>query len=64
MLKSMETFNFTRGGDLFTWYYNEHMRRSPEDMRQEPNAPTSVSTEIINFDMELMKELRYLVSCI
>ena len=60
LLKSMETFNFTRGGDLFTWYYNEHMRRSPEDMRQEPNAPTSVSKEIIDFDTELMKELRYL----
>ena len=58
-LKSMENFNFTRGGDLFTWYYNDHMKRSPEDIRHEPNVETSVSKEIIDFDKELMKEFRY-----
>ena len=59
VLKSMENFNFTRGGDLFSWYFNDHMKRTPEDIRHEPNVDSTVSREMIEFDKDLMKELRY-----
>ena len=59
VLKSMDNFNFSRGGDLFTWYYNDHMKRPPEDIKVVPNVPLEISREIIELDKELIKEMRY-----
>ena len=55
----MDNFNFSRGGDLFTWYYNDHMKRPPEDIKVVPNVPLEISREIIELDKELIKEMRY-----
>ena len=56
-LKLFENFDFTRGGDLLTWYYNEYIESAPDVAYTDPAAPEDIVEEVLKFEKEILKEI-------
>ena len=61
-LKQMENFTFDRGGDLYTWYYNNVYSREYNDVQTKSAVSEEIDEEMKNFEKEMLKELRLVLS--
>ena len=57
-LKMMETFPIRRLGDVYSWYYHDQFQREPDHISTKPRSPPHIGREIINFERDLLKDLR------
>ena len=56
-LKLFENFEFQRGGDMFSWYYNKYFETSPDVAFTNPATPDNIVKEITAFEKKVLKEI-------
>ena len=57
-LKMIENFDIQRGGDLYSWFYNDEITRKPTDISFSPKLNQELMEEINTFEKEILKKLR------
>ena len=42
----------------YSWYYHDQVEREPDHISTKPRSPPHIGREIINFEKDLLKDLR------
>ena len=58
-LKMIDNFTFERGGDLYTWYYNDQFVEVPYVIENTPLAAAHIADEIIDFEKKVLQDIRH-----
>ena len=53
----IQNFNFTRAGDVWSWYYNEHFERLPYQSPLTPRVERAIAREMISFEKEILSNI-------
>ena len=56
-LRLIENMDFTRGGDVWSWYYNEFFERLPFMSPSTPRVNKEIASEMISFEKEILSNL-------
>ena len=49
--------DFSRGGDMWSWYYNEFYERLPFESPSTPRVMKEIAVEMINFEKEILSNI-------
>ena len=49
--------DFERGGDMWSWYYNEYFERLPHESPSTPRVKRELSEEIRDFEREILQNI-------
>ena len=55
----IDNFTFERGGDLYTWYYNDQFVEVPYVIENTPLAAAHIADEIIDFEKKVLQDIRH-----
>ena len=56
-LRLIENMDFTRGGDVWSWYYNEFFESFPFMGASTPRVSKDIAKEMISFEKEILSNL-------
>ena len=56
-LRLIENMDFTRGGDVWSWYYNEFFESFPFMGPSTPRVAKDIAKEMISFEKEILSNL-------
>ena len=56
-LHLIDNMDFTRGGDVWSWYYNEFFERLPFMSPSTPRVNKDIASEMISFEKEILSNL-------